>query len=333
MLYGIAGRAAPRRHRGNFGLLPPRPQTSSKYVKESEFKVSNAVLYVAAILIWGSTWIAIKFQLGVVPPAVSVMWRFLAAAAILFAVAGAKRLPLRFSRVNHLWMLLQGLLLFCLNYIGFYLSEQHLASGLVAVLCSLLAIGNIVGSRVFFGVKTHFLNLTGALVGIIGVALLFWPELRAFSVQSGSGLGIVFGLAATLSASLGNMVATRNQRQALPIIQMTGWSMLYGAVLTAMLAVATGQRCAFDWSWAYIISLAYLAVFGSVLAFLAYLTLLGRIGANRAGYSMVATPVVALLISTALEGIRWSGLMMMAVALCVVGNLMVLRRDASRQVL
>ncbi|MDE2218813.1 MAG: EamA family transporter [Gammaproteobacteria bacterium] len=292
--------------------------------------MSDLFLYVVTVLIWGSTWFAITLQLGVVPPAVSVAWRFLAAAAILIGFALLRGLPLRFGRRDHLWMALQGLLLFCLNYVGFYVSEQYLASGLVAVICSMLTVGNIIGMRVFFDVHTQLVNLLGALLGIIGVVVLFWPEMHALSVTSGTTAGIAWALGATISASLGNMVATRNQRHALPVLQVNGWSMLYGALITSLIALATGQRFVFDWSWRYLGALAYLAVFGSVLAFGAYLTLMKRIGAGRAGYSMVAIPVVALLISTFLEGLQWTATLWAGVALCLAGNVLVLRRDPAR---
>ena len=290
-------------------------------------RVSDLFLYVVTVLIWGSTWFAITLQLGTVPPAVSVAWRFLAAAAILIGYALLRGLPLRFSQREHLWMALQGLLLFCLNYVGFYISEQYLASGLVAVICSMLTVGNIIGMRVFFGVHTHLLNLLGALLGIVGVIVLFWPELRALSAGSSTTAGMAWAFGATISASLGNMAATRNQRRQLPVLQVNGWSMLYGALITCVIATVMGQHFTFDWSWRYVSALAYLAVFGSVLAFGAYLTLMKRIGAGRAGYSMVAIPVVALLISTVMERLQWTASLWTGVALCLAGNVLVLRRE------
>jgi drug/metabolite transporter (DMT)-like permease len=292
--------------------------------------VSDLFLYVVTVLIWGSTWFAITLQLGVVPPAVSVAWRFLAAAAILIGYALLRGLPMRFGRRDHLWMVLQGLLLFCLNYVGFYVSEQYLASGLVAVICSMLTVGNIIGMRVFFNVHTHLLNLLGAMLGVIGVVVLFWPELRTLSVTNNTTAGMAWAAGATISASLGNMVATRNQRWHLPVLQVNGWSMLYGALITCLIATAMGQRFVFDWSWRYVSALAYLAVFGSVLAFGTYLTLMKRIGAGRAGYTMVAIPVVALVISTFLESLRWTTSLWAGVALCLAGNVLVLWRGKAR---
>lgn len=289
--------------------------------------MSDLFLYVVTVLIWGSTWFAITLQLGTVPPAVSVAWRFLAAAAILIGYSLLRGLPLRFSRREHLWMALQGLLLFCLNYVGFYISEQYLASGLVAVICSLLTAGNIIGMRVFFGVHTRPLNLLGALLGITGVIVLFWPELQTLSSGGKTTAGMAWAFGATICASLGNMAATRNQRRQMPVLQVNGWSMLYGALFTCLIAAIMGQRFTFEWSWRYVSALAYLAVFGSVLAFGAYLTLMKRIGAGRAGYAMVAIPAVALLISTVLENLQWTATLWTGVGLCLAGNVLVLRRD------
>jgi drug/metabolite transporter (DMT)-like permease len=289
-------------------------------------QVSDLSLYLATILIWGSTWFAIKLQLGLVPPAVSVTWRFLTAAAILLGYAAVRRLPLRFSARDHVWMALQGLLLFCLNYVGFYVAELSLPSGLAAVICSMLTIGNIVGMRLFFNVHTHATNLCGAAIGIVGVAVLFWPDLRSISATNATAIGAAVAVGATVSASLGNMVATRNQQHHLPVIQLNGWAMLYGALNTGAAAYMLGEHFSFDRSWRYVGSLAYLAIFGSVVAFGAYLTLMKRIGAHRAGYTMVAITVVALVISTWLENLRWTANLWCGVALCLLGNVLVLAR-------
>lgn len=295
--------------------------------------LSDLSLYLSTVLIWGSTWFAIKLQLGVVPPAVSVTWRFLAAATLLLGYALVRRLPLRFGARDHLWMALQGLLLFCLNYVGFYLAEQSIPSGLTALICSMLTVGNIIGMRFFFDVRTHVTNLAGAAIGIAGVVLLFWPDLHSLSATNATTIGVMLAVGATVSASLGNMVATRNQRHHLPILQVNGWAMLYGAVITGAAAAAMREKFIFEPSWRYVSSLAYLAVFGSIVAFGAYLTLMKRIGAHRAGYTMVAIPVVALLISTWAENLRWTATLWTGVALCLAGNVLVLayRPSPSRE--
>ena len=292
--------------------------------------MNDLALYACAVLIWGSTWLAIKFQLGVVPPAVSVAWRFAAAALILMAYAGLRRLTLRFDARTHLWLAVQGLLLFGINYVLVYLSEQTLASGLVALIFSLITFFNIVGLRLFFSVPVKRAALGGAVLGVIGVALVFWPELVNFSVSPGRRTGVILALIATVFASLGNMAATRSHRIELPVVQGNAWAMLYGALFVAVYAALDGERFVFDGSIAYVVSLLYLAVFGSVIAFVAYLTLLGRIGADRAGYTAVAIPVVAVALSTFFEDLHWNAPMVAGIAMCVAGNVLVLRRGAAR---
>jgi drug/metabolite transporter (DMT)-like permease len=291
--------------------------------------MSDLALYACSVLIWGSTWLAIKFQLGTVPPAVSVAWRFATAALILMAYARLKRLPLRFDGRTHAWLALQGLLLFGINYVLVYLSEQSLTSGLVALIFSLIAFCNIAGMRVFFSVPVKPAALSGAILGVIGVALVFWPELANFSMSPARRVGVVLALISTVVASLGNMTATRNHRSRLPVVQANAWAMMYGAIFVAIYATMAGGRFVFDRSVPYIASLLYLALFGSVIAFVAYLTLLGRIGADRAGYAGVAIPIVALGLSTLFEDLHWDATMIGGIAICVAGNVLVLRRGAA----
>jgi drug/metabolite transporter (DMT)-like permease len=288
--------------------------------------VSTFGLYLVAVLIWGSTWLVIKFQLGVVPPMVSVAWRFALAALMLLAWCALRRRPLRFGLRDHLWIALQGIVMFGLNYAGVYLSEQYLTSGLVAVLFSTVVFMNALGMRLFFGLPIRPATSLAALVGFAGVALLFWPQLESLSGSNQQLPGVALGLGATVVASLGNMVATRVHQRGLPVMPVNAWSMLYGALFVAALAFAGGQRFVFDTSWRYVVSLAYLALFGSALAFGAYLTLMRRIGADRAAYTAVAVPVVALLLSSIFEQLRWQLASVIGVALCLAGNVLMLRR-------
>jgi drug/metabolite transporter (DMT)-like permease len=291
--------------------------------------MSSLGLYLVSVLIWGSTWLAITFQFGTVPPAVSVAYRFALAGLILLAWARARSLRLRFSRGDHLWMALQGFLLFGVNYLLVYLAETEIASGLVAVAFSLLVILNIIGSRIFFGTPLKPTVLLGAALGIAGVVLVFLPEISGGAGGKGDPtLGIGFALGGALSASLGNIVAYRNHGRGLPVVQMNGFGMLYGSLFVAGYAFATRQPFLFDRSPRYLLSLAYLAVFGSIVAFGAFLVLLGRIGADRAGYVTVAIPIVALLLSGLFEGLRWHLSLGMGILLCLAGNIAVLRGRA-----
>lgn len=288
--------------------------------------MSNLGLYLAAVFIWGSTWLAITFQLGKVPPEVSVAYRFALASAVLFLWSGARGLRLKFSWREHQWMALQGALLFGLNYVCVYLAEGQISSGLVAVTFSLIVFLNILGTRAFFGTPMRLATVIGAAFGVAGVVLVFLPEIGHATKNGRPLLGLAYAVTATISASLGNLVAARNQRQGVPVIQLNTFGMMYGAAFVALYAFIAGRPFIFDGSIGYLLSLAYLALFGSVLAFGAYLTLVGRIGADRAGYTGAAIPIVALLFSTAFEGLRWHAYTVAGITLCVAGNILVLRR-------
>jgi len=287
----------------------------------------STALFAIASLIWGSTWLAITFQLGTIAPEASVVYRFALAAALLAAWCFATGRSLRFSLSQHAWLAAQGTFLFGLNYLGVYLAEQHIASGLVAVLFSLIVFFNLIGARIVFAATIGRRTLVAATLGVAGVVLMFWNALAAGSATAPLGIG--FALGATVLASCGNLIAVRNQRHGLPVLPGAAWGMAYGALAIALVAGAEGVTWSFDSAPRYLLSLAYLAVFGSIIAFGAYLTLLGRIGPARAGYVGVAVPMVALAVSTAFERYEWTLPALAGAGLCVTGNVLVLLRERS----
>ena len=285
-------------------------------------------LFLTATLIWGSTWLAIKYQLGVVAPEVSVAYRFLLAAMILATWCLLTRRSLRFTPRQHRFIALQGTLMFGLNYVGVYWAEQYSTSGLVAVLFSTIVFMNPIGARLAFGTPLGVRTLAAAALGVAGVALLFLPELRAAGAGGDAALGIAFGVGATVLASAGNLAAVQTQRASIGVLPGTAWGMLYGALVAAAVALVHGVPWRFVASVPYLLSLAYLSVFGSVVAFGAYLTLLQRVGPARAAYTGVGTPVVALLLSTLFEGYRWTWVAALGVLLAVTANWIALRPAA-----
>jgi len=290
--------------------------------------VGNTSLYLATVFIWGSTWLGIKYQLGVVAPEVSIAYRFALAAALLIAWCLGHGLSLRFSLREHAWMALQGTLLFSLNYLLVYEATAFLTTGLVAVAFSTMVVMNMVNGAVFFRLPVQPQVVVGAIIGLLGISLVFWPELREFGHSQQAFLGLGLALAGTLVASFGTMVSTQNQRNGLPVVQSNAIGMSYGAVLMLVLASLSGQPLNFEVTAAYIGSLIYLSLFGSVIAFGCYLTLLGRIGPSRSAYAMVLFPVVALAISTVAEDFRWSPAAAGGALLVLVGNLLVLAGPA-----
>jgi len=292
--------------------------------------MANFLFYTITVLIWGSTWLAIKFQLGSVAPTLSVAYRFALAAFILFAWCLARRLPMRFSGKEHLYIAMQGVFLFALNYILFYLAELRITSGLAAVVFSTIIVMNLLNGRLFLGNRVEMNVLFGGGLGIIGLVLLFWPEMVAVHFSGPVMTGLLLSFAATYLASIGNIISARNQRYNLPVVQTNAYGMAYGSLCMSVLAVFNDAPLTIDLSFAYLGSLFYLALFGSVIAFGCYLSLVGRIGPGRAAYATLLFPVVALILSTIWEDYRWTTPGCIGIVLILVGNYLSLgRRDVS----
>lgn len=290
--------------------------------------MSNLALYLITVLIWGSTWFAIEFQLGVVEPEVSIFYRYVGASLLLFAWSKYRGLDLSFSRRQHGWFALLGVLLFGLNYVLAYRAQVYITSALTAIAFSAIVWLNILNARLFFGVRAQRRTLFGSALGIVGIVVLFAPQVENIAFSDAVFFGSVLAVLGAITASFGNMASQGAQRQGLPIVQSNAWGMFYGALLMGAWSVAAGHPFRFDGSAGYVISLAYLSIFGSIIAFGAYLTLLGRIGAHRAGYAMVLFPVVALILSMLFEGLRLSPSIVIGTLLVLAGNVFVLETRA-----
>lgn len=287
--------------------------------------MSNSVLYALTVVIWGSTWLAIEYQLGVVAPEISIVYRYALASAVLFLYCLIRGLSLVFNVKQHVWFVFLGLLLFCLNYVFAYRAQVHITSALAAIAFSTMLWMNLILSRIVFGTRAGARVIFGAFLGISGLFVIFAPEISEVSFSDSVLYGSLLALLGAFMASIGNMVSQAAQKAALPVVQANAWGMLYGAVLTGLIALAQGHEYRFDGTFTYIASLLYLAVFGSVVAFGAYLTLLGRIGAHRAGYATVMFPVVALILSILFEGLSLSTTIVFGTSLVLLGNLLVLK--------
>lgn len=278
--------------------------------------------------IWGSTWLAITFQLGRVAPEASVFYRFLLASLLLFAYCAIRRLPLRFKASEHAWLALLGVLMFSVSYIFVYYAEENVVSGLVAVGYSASPLLALVGMRVFFGTPMSAPLIAGAILGMFGITLVFWPEFAHLQGDHRTTMGAVHTAIAVIVSALGAMVAHRNNEAKLPLWQTMAWGMLYGSAFSLGVTLAIGKSLAFEATAPYVISLLYLAMFGSILAFAGYLTLIHRVGAARAGYIGVMVPIVALLISSVFEHFRWHAVTIAGIAVTVAGNVIILRRKS-----
>ena len=276
-------------------------------------------------LIWSSTWIVIKGQLGLVPPVWSVSYRFLIAGATMLAIARLSGASLSIGR-GHLFAVLLGLLQFSLNFNFVYASELHITSGLAAVVFALLVVPNAVMAWLFFGVKVSLRFILGSAVAMAGVGLLFVQEVRSSPAATGEVVGgLALVLIAVLSASSANVMQLAGGMKSRPIAPMLGWAMCYGALIDAGWAWATVGPPVIERSWGYWLGLVYLGVIASALAFSLYYRIIRAIGPAKAAYSSVLIPIIAMAISTIFEGYHWSPLALGGGLLAIAGLLIALR--------
>jgi drug/metabolite transporter (DMT)-like permease len=287
--------------------------------------VSNLTLFAACVAIWSTTWFAITFQLGPVAAEVSVAWRFMLAGLMVAAYCRLRGLPLALTAADHAALALMGITMFSASYICVYHAEKYLASGLVAVGFSAGPLLAMFGMRLFFGQPLTSRMAIGSLLGIVGIVLVFWPEFARLSQARGAELGALLTVAAVVVSTVGGLLAHRNHTRGLHGLPAIAWSMGYGGVFALAVALVLGRTLAIETTPAYLLSLNYLVAIGSVAAFVAWLTLIGRIGPARASYVGVMVPVIALIISTLFENLPWHPLMIAGMVVSVVGNVLVLR--------
>ncbi len=229
-------------------------------------------------------------------------------------------------------MALQGCFLFGFNYLFVYLAENYVTSGLVAAAFSTLIFLNIVFAATILKQKINMRVVYGALIGLIGIALIFNNEFTKIESSANTFKGIIFCIVAIILASLGNITSAYNQREKLPVMQTNMFGMIYGAIALLLVAIIKGSSFEFDISLPFILSLLYLAIFGSIIAFGAYLKLIGNIGPDKAAYVIVVIPIIALILSTIYEGLSWTITTIIGTVLIVIGNLISLKKSKKSSV-
>ena len=290
-------------------------------------------LFAICVLVWGTTWHAIIYQLAAFPAELGVAVRFALAGAGALVVARWRGDRLAFSLTDHGALALQGTFLYGLAYVAVYQAERFVPSGLVAVGYSASPLVSGIGAALVFGAPFGRRFATGGLCGVGGVALMFWPELQRHDGSDDARLGAAFTAAAVLLSAIGSLAASRNRTRGMPLLPAIAYGMLYGAVAAAGVALAIGdsRALAVPTAASWWVSLVYLAFAGSVLAFACFLTLQDRIGVGRAGAVGVMTPLLALVVSLLFEGFRPTLLTVVGAAIAGVGNLLMLRPGRSRR--
>ena len=284
----------------------------------------NSVLYVLTILVWGTSWFVIKLQLGVVAPQVSIFYRFLISAAVLLLYCLWRRKNLRYRVMDHVRFATIGLFLFNLNYIFIYLATYHLNTGLISVVFSCVQIFNMIIGYFLLKDRVTGKMVIGAITGICGIGLVFYPEINLLEWNDSTLIGITLALTGTIFASIGMNTSAAFQRQKYPVLQTNAWGMTWGTIWMLIYILINGIPFNFDTSTTYIGGLLWLSLFSTVLGFGFFLTLVGRIGTARASYAMVIFPIVALLVSTFFEAYQWTTLATFGLGLAIVGNVIIL---------
>jgi drug/metabolite transporter (DMT)-like permease len=287
-------------------------------------------LFAIAAAIWSTTWHAILYQLAHTTPEVGVALRFALAALVALAVALWRGERLRCSAREHRWLALQGVFMYSLSYLAVYHAELHVPSGLVAVGYSASPLVNGIGAWLLWRTPIGPRFVAGGVLCVAGVTLIFWPEFARVAAGDGAARGALFTLGAVLLSAVGSLAASRNAAHKLPFWPALGWGMAWGAALSSVVAWAGGASFAWPAPPSWWLSLAYLSVAGSVIAFACYLVLQQRVGPGAASTLGVMTPVIALGVSALFEGFlpvlqTWLG-----AALAVAGNALILRPAQQR---
>jgi drug/metabolite transporter (DMT)-like permease len=281
----------------------------------------NALLYGLVVVIWGTTWIAIFLQQGPVAAPVSIFWRFAVASAtmmiVLLALGRLRKMAMR----DHLFCMIQGCCVFCFNFWCFYTAAKFINTGLESVIFSMAVLYNAINSFILFGQRPPARFWTAAILGLLGIITLFWDDLLASGWSHELLLGIGLSALGTYGFSLGNMISLRHQRNGLETMTTNARAMMYGTLVMGVIALVRGDSFMPQWTVSYIGALLYLAIFGSVIAFGVYFTLVGRIGAGKAAYSTLLFPLVALSISTVYEGYVWHMNAVAGLLLILTGNM------------
>ncbi|CAM3791641.1 putative DMT superfamily transporter inner membrane protein [Vibrio aerogenes CECT 7868] len=288
----------------------------------------NGLLYGSTVLIWGTTWYAIALQVGDVPVMVSIFYRFALAAVLLLGGLKIMGRLHRIKRQDHLFCLLQGMCVFCFNFLCFYSANYYINSGLESVLFSMAILFNAVNGVIFLGQRLTRKLLIAGSFGISGIISLFWESLMAQDLSAETFYGIGLCLLGTYGFSIGNIITARHQKKGLDVLSTNAWAMLYGTCTMLAVILLTQTPFRFEASVSYVGALLYLAVFGSVVGFGSYFALVGRIGTGAAAYATVLFPLVALGVSTVYEGYIWTESAVVGLILILFGNVVMFYKPA-----
>lgn len=293
--------------------------------------MNNAIWYLLTVLIWGTTWFGVKLQVGHAPDEVSILYRAVFAAIALLALCRFKKLSLRFEARDHIFLCGLGVSMFALEYLFIYSATNYVVSGVVSVVFSAVSFLNILNAYIFFRSKPSFNVCLGALIGIAGLCVFFWEEIAGQDFHEKILIGLGLAGIGTCVFALGSSISQRNNEKGLSIIPCMAVAMMYGAATLFIYTLVLSSEFVLPKSATYWAALLYLVLLGSVVGFVCYFKLVKNIGPHLAGYSTVMFPVVALVVSSFLEGYKWTWPDLVGFALVIIGNILVMSKKPLKE--
>lgn len=293
----------------------------------TKMKRTNTVYFLTCAIIWGMTWIAIKYQLPYVDGTAAVFYRFIVSSLVMFAVCLATKTSLfKFTRSQHFRFATQGLFIFCLNYLLTYWATSMATTALIALAFTSLIFFNMFGGRLFLNIPFEKKVVWGGVLSLLGMAFISWNEYQNIGLHPGSLWGFLIGLLSTLSASAGNLISYVNKRDNVPTSANNSWAMLYGASFSFLACLIMEKSLHVEVTSPFLISFFYLSIFGTVISFWAYFKLIENIGPAKAAFTSIASPIIALVVSTFIEDLSWTVFLALGSFFCIMGNFVALTR-------
>ncbi|HKP69731.1 MAG TPA: EamA family transporter [Pyrinomonadaceae bacterium] len=261
------------------------------------------LIWLILCLIWGTTWIFIKIGLDDLPPITFAAARFILAIVILIPVIWSRRLPWPRSAAEWKLIALTGFLQFSINYSSVFWAEQHISSGLAAVLQAMITVFGLLLAWIFLPAeRITKLKVFAVCLGVVGVAVIFIEQLRIESMMAFAGcVAIVAGAYAAAQASI--LVKARGS--SLHPASLVCAQMICGLPAIVIYAlIAEGNPASFNWTWSAVGCVLYLTILGTIAAFWLYYWLLSRIESTKAMMISLVTPLIAVVIGAIFLGER-----------------------------
>lgn len=292
----------------------------------------SRLVWLLLCLIWGSTWLFIKLGLSDLPPFTFAGIRFVIACSILFTIVAARRLPLPRTRADWLLLATTGVLSFSLNYGLLFWGEQYISSGLAALLQATIPVFGLVIAH-FYLPKEQMtpVKIFGVVMGVVGVGVIFSNQLSVAGPRALAGSAAL--IVGSACAAYANVLVKARGANLNPAI-LAGGQMFFGLIPLLLIGIPLeGNPLNFHWTRMAIISLFYLAIVGSVVAFLLYYWLVQHMDVTKTMLVALVTPVIAVTLGVLVlnEELNWRTFAGGAMIISGIG-LIVLRKTRTTSV-